>query len=97
MLKWLGYTIILLGGVAGYLGVRVWVLFVLALISTMAFGTLRLRIRRNTPQAPDQSVLFDGAWLFSSQLLAIFMAYLLGVFANTAGGELFGMWISGNR
>jgi len=88
---------IFLGGVAGYFGIRAYFLIGLALLSTLAFATARRKIQKGTPQAPDQNLLFDGAWLFFSQLLAIFMAYLLGVFANTAGGELFGMWISGQR
>jgi hypothetical protein len=96
-MKYLGYMIILLGGVAGYFGVRAYLLLVLALLSTFAFAAARRQTLRDTPQAPDQNLLFDGAWLFFSQLLAIFGAYLIGVFCNTAGGELFGMWVSGNR
>ena len=96
-MKYLGYTIILLGGIAGYLGVRVYILFIMALLSTLAFASVRRRTLKNTPQAPDQNMAFDGAWLYFSQLLAIFGAYLIGVFCNSAGGELFGMWLSGNR
>ena len=40
-MKYIGYILLLLGGVAGYMGVRVWFVVLLALLSTILFASAR--------------------------------------------------------
>ena len=70
-------------GVAG-MGLRpvVAILLVLALASTFSLLAPRRRALREQPQAPDQNMMLDGAWLFVSQLLIVFVAYALGLLAS---------------
>lgn len=96
-MKYIGYILLLLSGVAGYLGVRVWFVFLLALFSTALFAGARRQNLKDTPQAPDQNMLVDGAYLFLGQLLIMFGIYLLGVFIGSPGGALFGDFLSGKQ
>lgn len=96
-MKYIGYILCLLAGVAGYLGVRVWFVVLLALLSAFVFANARRKNLRDTPQAPDQNMLMDGAYLFIGQLLIMFAIYLLGVFIGSPGGELFGDFLTGQR
>lgn len=96
-MKYLGYILLLLGGVAGFLGVRVWFVFILALLSTLIFASARRKNLKSTPQAPDQNMLMDGVYLFLGQLLILFAIYLLGVFIASPGGALFGDFMTGQR
>jgi uncharacterized membrane protein AbrB (regulator of aidB expression) len=96
-MKYIGYVLLLLSGVAGYLGVRVWFVVLLALLSAFVFASARRKNLKETPQAPDQNMLIDGVYLFLGQLLIMFAIYLLGVFIGSPGGELFGDFLSGKR
>lgn len=96
-MKYIGYILLLLSGVAGYLGVRVWFVILLALLSTFVFTSARRKNLKETPQAPDQNMLMDGAYLFIAQLLIMFAIYLLGVFIGSPGGSLFGDFLSGKQ
>jgi len=96
-MKYIGYVLLVLSGVAGALGVRVWFVFLLALLSTFVFASARRKNLKETPQAPDQNMLMDGVYLFLGQLLIMFAIYLLGVFIASPGGSLFGDFISGQR
>ena len=96
-MKYIGYILLLLGGVAGYMGVRVWFVFILALLSTLVFASARRKNLKETPQAPDQNMLMDGAYLFLGQVLILFAIYLLGVFRATPGGDVFGDFMRGRR
>ncbi|MEP3653429.1 MAG: hypothetical protein ABJO36_00900 [Litorimonas sp.] len=96
-MKYIGYVLLLLSGVAGYLGVRVWFVVLLALLSAFVFTSARRKNLKETPQAPDQNMLMDGAYLFVGQLLIMFAIYLLGVFIGSPGGELFGDFLSGKQ
>jgi len=96
-MKYIGYVLLLLSGVAGYLGVRVWFVVLLALLSAFVFTSARRKNLKETPQAPDQNMLMDGAYLFVGQLLIMFAIYLLGVFIASPGGALFGDFLSGQQ
>lgn len=96
-MKYIGYLLLLLGGVAGYLGIRVWFVILLALLSTTLFASARRKNLKETPQAPDQNMLLDGAYFFLVQLLIMFAVYLLGVFIGSPGGALFGDFLSGKQ
>ncbi len=96
-MKYIGYLLLLLGGVAGYFGIRVWFVFIIALLSTLIFASARRKLLKGTPQAPDQNMLMDGVYLFLGQLLILFAIYLLGVFIGSPGGALFGDFMSGKQ
>ena len=96
-MKYLGYLIILAAGIAGFLGVRIWLVLLLALLSTFAFASARRQTLKNTPQAPDQNMLLDGMFLLLSQVLILFAVYLLGVFIASPGGDLFADFMTGQR
>jgi len=96
-MKYIGYIIVLAAGLAGFFGVRVWVIFGLALASAFAFASTRRDVLKNTPQAPDQNMFLDGMFLLFLQLLILFAVYLLGVFIASPGGDLFGDFLSGRR
>ena len=96
-MKYIGYVLLLLSGVAGYLGVRVWFVVLLALLSAFVFSSARRKNLKETPQAPDQNMLVDGVYLFLGQLLIMFAIYLLGVFIGSPGGSLFGDFLSGQQ
>jgi len=96
-MKYIGYTLLLLSGVAGYLGVRVWFVVLLALLSAFVFMNARRKNLKETPQAPDQNMMMDGAYLFLGQLLIMFAIYLLGVFIGSPGGGLFADFLAGRQ
>ena len=96
-MKYIGYVLLLLSGVAGYLGVRVWFVVLLALLSAFVFASARRKNLKETPQAPDQNMLLDGAFLFVGQMLIMFAIYLLGVFIGSPGGALFADFLSGKQ
>lgn len=96
-MKYIGYILLLLSGVAGFMGIRVWFVVLLALISAFVFTSARRKNLKETPQAPDQNMLMDGAYLFVGQLLIMFAIYLLGFFIGSPGGALFGDFLSGKQ
>ncbi len=96
-MKYIGYILLLLSGIAGYLGIRVWFVVLLALLSVFVFMSARRENLKETPQAPDQNMLMDGAYLFLGQLLIMFAVYLLGAFIASPGGSLFADFLSGRQ
>ena len=96
-MKYIGYILLLLSGVAGYLGVRVWFVVIFAMLSAFVFMSARRKNLKETPQASDQNMLMDGAYLFLGQLLIMFAVYLLGVFIASPGGGLFVDFLSGRQ
>ncbi|CAM3867393.1 hypothetical protein [Litorimonas haliclonae] len=94
-MKYLGYLLIILTAVAGFLKWPWILIFVFAAVSTFAFAKVRRDALKNTPMAPDQNMILDGAFLFFGQTLIMLVAYLLGVFAAAPTGELFMKFISG--
>ena len=96
-MKYIGYALLFLSGLAGYLGVRVWFVVLLALLSAFVFMSARRKNLKETPQAPDQNMLMDGAYLFLGQLLIMFAIYLLGVFIASPGGGLFADFLAGRQ
>ena len=96
-MKYIGYILLFLSGLAGYLGVRIWFVVLLALLSAFLFMSARQQNLKETPQAPDQSMLMDGAYLFLGQLLIMFAVYLIGYFIGSPGGGLFADFLSGQQ
>ena len=82
-MKYLGYAIILVAATAGYIGFHPALIVGLALISTFIYASARRRALKNQPQAPDQNMMLDGAYLLAGQSMIMFAAYILGwFFAN---------------
>lgn len=79
----LPYVIITIAAALGAAGMGLrqaaLILMVLALASAFSVFAPRRRALREQPQAPDQNMLLDGAWLFVSQLLIVFVAFTLGL------------------
>jgi len=96
-MKYIGYSLLILSGVAGYLGVRIWFVVLMALLSAFVFMSARRQNLKETPQAPDQNMIMDGAYLFLGQLLIMFAIYLLGHFISSPGGGLFADFLAGRQ
>ena len=96
-MKYVGYVLLLLSGVAGYLRFRIWWIVLLASLSAVLFASARRKLLKETPQAPDQNMLMDGAYLFLGQLLIMFAAWLVGYFIWSPGGDLFADFLTGKQ
>jgi len=89
MTKYIGYALLIAAGVAGWMGIRVFVVPLLAFASTLAFSDHRRRTVKGTPQLAERNSLADLVFLFASQCLIMFFGFLLGVFIASPGGEQF--------
>lgn len=84
-MKYLGYGVILAAFIAGFLTIHPAIIVIAALISTFIYAAARRKALKQQPQAPDQNMLFDGAYLFAGQLLIMFTAFILGWFLANLG------------
>jgi len=81
--KYLGYALILAAVAGGYAGVHPALIIVLSLLSTLIYASARRRALKSQPQAPDQNMILDGAYLLAGQTMIMFAAFILGwFFAN---------------
>ncbi len=96
-MKYLGYAVLALSFIAGFFQYPALLVLLFALMSTLIYAARRRKVLKATPMAPDKNMLLDGAFLFALQSMIMFVAYLLGIFANSAGGEMFLMFLSGQR
>lgn len=82
-MKYLGYALILAAMVGGYVGIHPALIVVLAFVSTLIYASARRKALKSQPQAPDQNMLLDGAYLLAGQAMIMFAAFILGwFFAN---------------
>ncbi|MEP1229826.1 MAG: hypothetical protein ABJG88_04055 [Litorimonas sp.] len=95
--KYIGYALIIFAGWMGFVSFNPRYLIFLALISALIFASSRRKDLKSTPMAPDQNMIVDGLFLFALQGMLMFTAYLLGYFASSAGGDLFGEFLRGGR
>ena len=95
--KYIGYALIALAVWMGYVGFNPRYLIFVALASTFVFAGARRKALKQTPMAPDQNMILDGLFLFALQGLLMFTAYILGYFASTTGGDMFGQFLQGGR
>lgn len=93
MKKYIGYLGYLLAIVAGARNVTVLIVVFIALGMTLFFASSRRKVDVGRPSAGKVNPLLDGAYFFAAQVLIVFVAYLLGYFITSGGGEMFGMWI----
>lgn len=96
-MKYLGYIPVLLAAIAGFVHWHPAVVLPLALISVLLHASARRKALKEQTMAPDQNMILDGAFLLFSQILIMFLVFLLGYFASTEAGELFGKFFTGQR
>jgi len=84
-MKYLGYIVVLAAFIAGYLSLHPAIILVAAGLSTLIYASARRKALKAQPQAPDQNMLFDGAFLLAGQLLIMFMVFILGWFFANLG------------
>ena len=84
-MKYVPFVVAALAAIAGVLGMRVWVVLVLALVNVALVSGNRLRQARNAPQqvAPP-NVLVEGAYLLVLQVLILGLCWLVGYFFANA-------------
>ena len=79
-MKFLPYLALLVSFAAGYVGLPFIVFFAMAILSALMLYAPRRRQLREQPQAPDQNMLVDGAFLIFQQTLIHFILFALGLF-----------------
>jgi len=84
-MKYLGYALVLAAFVAGYVGFHPIGILILAALSTTIFASARRKALKSQPLAPDQNMLFDGAFLLVGQVLIMFAVFILGWFFANLG------------
>lgn len=84
-MKYLGYVFVLAACAAGYVGLHPVIILIAALLSTLIYASARRKALKEQPQAPDQNMVFDGAFLLAGQVLIMFMVYILGWFFANLG------------
>ena len=94
-MHFLGYGLIVLAIVAGYMRLPVGAVAGLALLSTFFFAKSRRTISKEDRIKPNPFV--DGMYLFAVQCLILFAAYLIGHFASSEAGDAFMKFITGSR
>ena len=79
-MRYLGYVLILAVFAAGFFSVHILAALAAALAATFIYAADRRRALKATPQALDQNMILDGAFLFGGQILIMFVVYILGWF-----------------
>lgn len=79
-MKYIPYALILVSFALGYLGFPYFLIAVMALASAAILSAARRKQLKNQPQAPDQNMILDGAFLLVQQLLIHFVVFALGLF-----------------
>lgn len=79
-MKFLPYLTLIVSFVLGYLAFTFGIVFVVAFVSAVLLFSKRRAQLRNQPQAPDQNMVLDGAFLMVQQTLIHFVVFALGLF-----------------
>lgn len=79
-MKYLPYLTLVVSFLIGYLSQPFIFVFAVAILSAFLLFAPRRQQLRNQPQAPDQNMLLDGAFLVLQQTLIHFVVFALGVF-----------------
>ena len=80
-MRYIPYALLLLSFALGWAAIPYGLVFVVALVATFLLFGPRRRALRDQPQAPDQNMVLDGAFLLASQVMIHFIAFALGVLA----------------
>lgn len=84
-MKYLGYALIIGVFGTGYVGFHPAAILIAAILSTVIYVSARRQALKSQPQAPDQNMVLDGAFLLAGQVLIMFTAYILGWFLANLG------------
>lgn len=84
-MKYLGYMLVLASFFAGYIGFHPIAVVIAAALSTVIYASARRKALKNQAQAPDQNMLFEGAFLLGGQILIMFTVFILGWFFANLG------------
>lgn len=79
-MKFLPYLTLIVSFVLGYLSFPFGLVFVVAVVSAFLLFSKRRAQLRSQPQAPDQNMVLDGAFLMVQQTLIHFVVFALGLF-----------------
>ncbi len=93
-ISYLGYILAIIAGARNATGL---IIVIIAFAMTLFLARERRNVDVGRPSAGKQNAFVDGVYFFFIQLLIVFVAYLIGVFASSSAGEMFGMFISGQR
>ncbi len=93
MMKYIGYLAYIMAIVVGARNIHGSVIIFLALAVTLLFARRRANVDSARLSTSKPNPFLDGIYFFGSQILIMFVAYLLGYFASSGGGEMFGMWL----
>lgn len=97
MKKYVSYLGYILAIIAGFRGVTPLIIIIVALAMTLFLARDRANVDVGRPSAGKQNVFLDGVYFFFIQMLIVFVAYLIGIFAASSAGEMFGMFMTGQR
>ena len=95
--RYAGYIAIIVALIAGYRNAPPYIIVPLALFATLFMVRGRREIDKNKTKATPPNPIIDGMFLFSSQLMIIFIVYLLGYFAASEAGSYFSDFMKGGR
>jgi len=84
-MKYLGYALVLVAFIAGYVGFYPIGIVILAALSTIIYASARRKALKSQPLAPDQNMIFEGMFLLGGQVLIMFAVYILGWFFANLG------------
>jgi len=84
-MKYLGYVLVLAAFAGGYMGYHPAFILIAASLSTIIYASARRKALKEQSQAPDQNMVFDGAFLLAGQVLIMFTVYILGWFFANLG------------
>ena len=84
-MKYIPFAVAALAAVAGFFGLRVWIVLALALVNVALVSRNRLKQAREAPQqvAPP-NILVEGAYLLVLQVLILGLSWLVGYFFANA-------------
>ncbi|MGB6229763.1 MAG: hypothetical protein WBF53_06500 [Litorimonas sp.] len=79
-MKFIPYLGLVVSFALGWLAYPFFYVFIVAVASAVTLFPLRRRQLREQPQAPDQNMVLDGAFLVVQQTILHFVVYALGIF-----------------
>lgn len=79
-MKYLPYLTLIISFALGFLGYPFPLVCAVAVVSTILLFAPRRKALRNQPQAPDQNMVLDGAFLIFQQILIHFVLFAFGIF-----------------
>lgn len=80
-MKFVPYALLIMTLAFGFLGYPYILIGVMAVVSAIVLASARRAQLKSQPQAPDQNMFLDGAFLLFQQVLIHFVMYGIGIFA----------------